>query len=132
MRRVVPIALLAALASGCGGSEPAPLTISGTIAIAPRAGGWTGGAGERCETGTSGGHSDLKEGAQIVISDATAKTLAIGHLGGGAQDGVGGCKFSFRVTEVPVGHDFYGVEVTHRGRLQYTAEQVTKPIEMTL
>lgn len=130
MRRTLPLALLATLAAGCSGTSTT-IDVSGAIAIAPAPGGWTGSAGELCKTG-SGGHSDLKEGAQVVISDAVGKTIAIGQLAAGVQDGVGGCRFTFRVTKVPGGQDFYGIEVTHRGRLQYTAEQMKKPIEMTL
>ena len=131
MRRMLPLALIFALAAGCSGT-PATIDVSGAIAIAPAPGGWTGSAGEPCRTGSSSGHSDLKEGAQVVISDAAAKTIAIGQLAAGVQDGAGGCRFAFRVTKVPDGQGFYGIEVTHRGRLQYTAEQMKKPIELAL
>lgn len=130
--RVTPLLLAVVLAvAGCGGPPP-PMTVKGTFAIPPRPDGWGGAAGARCETGSGGAFSDLRPGAQVVVSDAAAKTLALGELGPGRQDGIGGCVFAFTVKNVPSGQQFYGVEVAHRGRVQYPAEQLAKPLTLTL
>lgn len=142
MRRILPLALLAILAiAGCGSTEtdtPAPpetRNIFGqmTVGLSPGDIGWYGPETTPCQPG--GGYSDIHEGAQVVVTDAAAKTLAVGSLGPGMQDDTGAgktCVFSFWVNDVPVGEKFYGVEVAHRGRLQYPAARITDPIILTL
>lgn len=61
---------------------------------------------------------DVKGGAQVVVTDASGKTLGIGTLGSGvttrAADPNGDhpdCEFHFTVSGVPDGQSFYGVKV---------------------
>ncbi|MFF4417498.1 hypothetical protein ACFYY8_33655 [Streptosporangium sp. NPDC001559] len=84
----------------------------------------------RCAT--RGGYSDIQEGAQVVVTDASSTTIALGRLAYGSWNRHTGCVFLFNVEGVPGGHKFYGVEVSHRGRLQYTAEQVAQPLALTI
>jgi hypothetical protein len=86
---------------------------------------------QRCTM--SGGYADIFAGTQVVVTDGASRTIALGQLGDGSWNSVNGvCVFDFSVTGVPAGHLFYGIEVSHRGRLQYTAEQMTHPIAQTL
>ncbi len=79
-----------------------------------------------------GGYSDIHEGAQVVISDATGKTIAIGQLKSGiAVVGVK-CSFYFTVEAVPGDEDFYGIEVSHRGRVQYSRAQLDELVILSL
>jgi hypothetical protein len=81
----------------------------------------------------TGGYSDIREGAQVVVTDAASKTIALGQLSYGSWDqNDARCIFLFSVTEVPAGHRFYGIEVSRRGRLQYTAEEISRPLALTL
>lgn len=81
---------------------------------------------------TTGGYADIRRGAQVVVTDASSATIALGQLGYGSWDRQKGCVFLFTVADVPAGHRFYGVEVTHRGRLQFSAEQVAEPLALTI
>ena len=83
------------------------------------------------------GFNDITAGAQVVVSDATGKTVALGSLAGGMYDknatGIDiPCTFPFTVTGVPSGQSFYGVEIEHRGKQQYTAAQLASPVTLTL
>ncbi|MFF0864122.1 hypothetical protein ACFYUV_20355 [Nonomuraea sp. NPDC003560] len=141
--RTVCLAAVATLITGCGSILPVPksspsatLDISGTIAV--RGGVSQNGLdGEPCTT-TGAGFKDIQEGVQVVVTDAASKTIALAALGPGKMRRPGGpdaldrhCVFPFAVS-APAGHDFYGVEVSHRGRVQFTAAQVKTPLELTL
>lgn len=78
-----------------------------------------------------GGYSDIRAGAQVVITDAEANTIALGSLGLGKPDGSSFCVFPFTVQDVP-GRSYYGVEVSHRGRVQYSRGDVGKELALTL
>jgi hypothetical protein len=79
-----------------------------------------------------GGYSDIAEGTQVVISDESSKTLAVGVLKAGRRDSNGRCKFPFEVLRVPTGQSFYGIEVSHRGRLQYSESQIRQGLQLSL
>lgn len=73
-------------------------------------------AGNPC-TGGANGYGDISEGAEVVISDDTGKTLAITQLGAGTVTQGLDCQFLFSAS-VPAGKRFYGVTVTHRGTVK--------------
>lgn len=141
MRRILALPALA-LTAACGTASPAvspspsplPFTVHGTLSL-NEGGSQNGEDGEPCVM-LSGGYDDIREGAQVVVSDEAGATIALGRLGSGVfrrrDDGSKGCDFPFAVEQVPPGHGFYGVEVSHRGRLQYTAEQARRPLELEL
>ncbi|MFI9558911.1 hypothetical protein [Nonomuraea endophytica] len=140
MRFVFGAVLLLALA-GCGTDSAAPaspstFTVTGTVTV-PGGSTARGLDGETCVM--DGGYSDIAEGAQVVITNAAGTTIALGRLGEGILDTPGPdepygshCEFSFKVEKVPAGAAFYGIEVAHRGRLQYTAESIKQPLRLTL
>ncbi|MEO3863693.1 hypothetical protein [Acrocarpospora sp. B8E8] len=129
MRRIaLTAALLALTLAGC--SDDQPLTVKGAITVTNTAGGgWDSPSGV-CQL--SDGYNDINEGAQVVVSDASAKTLAIGRLGRGNLTEPFSCSFSFTVSGVPAGEKSYGVEVSHRGRIQYPAAELAQPLALTL
>jgi hypothetical protein len=77
------------------------------------------------------GYDDLKIGAPVVVTDAAGKTVGIGQIDTAKEIG-GQCVLSFRIADVPKGSDFYGVAVSHRGTVQYSADEIAKPIELSL
>lgn len=129
------LALAAMILFACA---PEPVTVTGTLTVP---GGYTeagleGGSGQLCAV--DGGYADIRAGAQVVVTDDGGKTLVLGQLGAGKLRlpdlehwGTRSCVFPFSV-QAPGGHDFYGVEVTHRGVVRFTAEQLRRPVEMSL
>jgi hypothetical protein len=78
-----------------------------------------------------GGYSDVATGVQVVVSDSAGKTIAVGALSRGATKG-SSCVMPFTVAGVPSGKGFYGVEVSHRGRLQYPEADLRRGLALTL
>lgn len=111
-------------------TAPAPLTVVGTITVRGTYPSVTSEDGLTCSTG--GGYTDIQVGTQVVITDASATTIALGRLVYSYWDRTKGCLFHFTVTGVPAGQQFYGIEVSHRGRVQFTASQLAAPIELSL
>lgn len=77
-----------------------------------------------------GGYDDITPGAQVVIK-AGGETVGKGQLGEGKKDDAW-CVFSFTVSDVEGGHDFYSVEVAHRGTIEYSQQELTKGIKLSL
>jgi hypothetical protein len=157
MRRWVAVAALPALAvAGCssGGSKsggdkpasqstaPAQISVSGKVLI-------TDGesvrqddkAGTTCWTkGNSPVFAevspldDIKDGAQVVVSDANGKTAGLGTLSSGrttrTASGASGdfpdCEFTFIVSNVPSGQSFYGIKVGDHSK-QVSAADINSP-----
>lgn len=96
--------------SGGGGQ-----TITGSISL------FDPDVGSDC-TGSSG-YDDIRSGASITIRNETGETLATGNLGAGEFfDGVG-CDYPFTVEDVPDA-DFYRIEVTHRGEVEFSRAEM--------
>jgi hypothetical protein len=73
----------------------------------------------------SGGYSDIGEGSQVNVYDASGDLVATGDLDPGNSvtgDGLE-CTFSFAVADVPSGETLQ-VEVSHRGKVTVTADEV--------
>mgnify|MGYP001562051118 CR=1 FL=1 len=104
---------------------PTSIFVSGTLSLHQG----LGGRGVEC-TG-HGGYDDISAGAQVIVTDAASKTVAVGELDPGARDGEGVCVFPFSLM-VPTGETIYGIEVSHRGRVQYQAGQLKQPLSLTL
>lgn len=117
------VGVTALLVSGGG------FDVKGELTLTDKDAGWYGGA-VACHG--SGGYDDIRQGAQIVVSDAAGKTLAIGSLGQGTATGTTTCVFPVKVHVKSGGGDFYAVEVSHRGRVQYTADEIRQPLHLTL
>lgn len=127
-RLFVAGAALAALA-GCSHTAK-PIDIHGTLTL--RSGSQVVDAME-C-TG-SDGYDDIAKGAQVTITDAAGKTIAVGKLGRGQRVAgaqyFGDCQFPFSI-KAPGGESFYGVEVSHRGVTRYSAADAGHAITLTL
>ncbi len=105
---------------------PADLTITGEVLLHDTRINTTGNS---CRG--SGGYDDLREGAQVVVTDATGKSIGIGTLGTGVSN-TNICTWEFSVT-VPAGGGIYGVEVSHRGKLQYSeADLAGRPLKLSI
>ena len=96
---------------------PSTFSVSGTITLRSVSG-W------RTDYGVCyglGGYSDIRQGAQVKVTDAAGKVVGLGDLGAGQQVGslLEGCAFTFGVVGVPADGDIYGVEVTNRGIVQF-------------
>lgn len=72
------------------------------------------------------GFDDIAAGADVVVTDQSGTTIATGALEDGhgeSSDGGTVCKFGFAVTGVPDDKTFYGVAVSYRGVVQFSAQQ---------
>jgi hypothetical protein len=133
--------------AGCGSTTGAehptpassarPYTVSGSITLGRGQFEWgVNGTSDTACYGR-GGYDDLAAGAQVVITDPAGKTVAIGQLRTGTAT-VGddqlatSCDLPFTVPNVPAGLGFYGVEVSHRGRVQYPEAQIRGLLSLTI
>lgn len=76
------------------------------------------------------GYDDIAAGAQVVITDAAGAVVGVGKLDGGQVSNLH-CVFDFVIPGVPDGKPFYGVEVTHRGRVQYSRADLNQVIALS-
>lgn len=143
MRRIA--AAVAALAlTGCTSHDgpastptPKPVAIVGSLVL-NSPGVQRGSTGDPCWVSTKG-YQDIREGAQVTVTDGAGAVIALGSLGPGkigktttaGSQTIGlDCTFPFTV-EVPE-RDFYGVEVARRGVVRYARADIGAPIAMTL
>ncbi|MET3812327.1 hypothetical protein [Arthrobacter sp. UYEF3] len=77
-----------------------------------------------------GGYDDITPGAQVVIK-AGGSTVGKGELGEGKYEG-GWCRFQFTISKVKGGSDFYSVEIANRGEIEYTEDELTKGVKLSL
>ncbi|MEW1697825.1 hypothetical protein [Streptomyces sp. NPDC091278] len=120
----------AAVMGGCwlavslagGGASPAGKTFStrGTLTLADSSLSFLA-EGEDC-TGPDG-YSDIQRGAQVNVTGADDTLVATGELEGGKKTALG-CEFPFAIEGIPQGSKFYTVEVSHRGGLTQTEEEL--------
>jgi hypothetical protein len=143
----LPMIILAGCSSGGGDATPKPsaqtrIDVSGKVLITNSQSRRDGDeAGTACFT--SGNSTafpepssldDVKEGAQVVVSDASGKTVGIGALGGGttttAWSGTAGdfpdCQFTFTVPGVASGQSFYSIKVGDQSK-QVSAAEIGSP-----
>ncbi|WP_434315822.1 hypothetical protein [Leifsonia sp. P73] len=137
------VVLAAALSlTACSGGSPAAahsLSAAGTVSV-PVAIVFSqtdGSVDEPCTAGD--GYTDINSGAQVVITDASGKTIGVGTLGDGTHDATPDsttadrCLFPFAVKGLPAGSKFYGVHVgnQNRGVLQFRSSEL-KNIQLTI
>lgn len=155
-RRVVPILVALAVAAivtglivayawaGNRANEPdtqvgdavPTITIMGNLHLNDLAPGWTVGAA--CHA-LSPGYADVAAGAQVIVTDPAGKVVGTGTLGAGKVEvnpKLGSpakiCTFPFTVTGVPTGLSTYGIQVSHRGVLQYRETDLAGPVILDL
>jgi hypothetical protein len=89
--------------------------------------------GEVC-SGTSG-FDDVDAGASVVVTNEQGTVVGTGSLGLGSASPGGDCVFNFTVAGLPPEARFYGVEVSHRGKVTFSREQLEQDrwnVELTL
>jgi hypothetical protein len=128
MKRLVALLGLL-LAAGCGGEKektPAATTttverhnISGSMELTDKDGIMEAPDGG-CQ-GT-GGYDDIRLGTDVVVSDPSNRVIGTSRLGEGNWTG-DHCIFRFVVSNLPR-FDFYKVEVSHRGQLTYSYQDL--------
>lgn len=117
-------------------SAPAlnPVTVSGELVLQRGQFSWQSAADPTC-SGLNG-FSDLAAGAQVTVTDAAGKTLAVGSLGRGTAEGITSdgrattCSLPFKVAGVPGGVGPYGVEVAHRGVVRFSEGELLASISL--
>jgi hypothetical protein len=129
-RLVMAIAAVIVLAlAGAGihwATSSGGLTVTGTLELSHRED-----VDGHCDTGLPG-FTDIRGGAQIVVTDGEGKTLAIGRLGTGTAAKKALCLYGFTIEDVPGDADFYAIEVAHRGKVQYSRADLDKPIRLSV
>lgn len=128
LRIIVAIATVVALAACSAGSSK--LRVNGTMTLGPN-------AVARADLLVAGhstcvpssGYQDAGAGAQVKVTSASGTLLATAELGAGQaitgpQGGIV-CEFDFAV-DVPKGESFYQFEVSHRGAVSFSADELKK------
>lgn len=64
----------------------------------------------------SRGYDDIRSGAPVTVYSDEGKVLATGQLVNPKRENEVVCSYQINVADVPNGHDFYQVEVSHRGK----------------
>jgi hypothetical protein len=106
-----------------------PLSVRGTLALH----GWMSFYQQDSNCIGNNGYEDIRYGTPVTVYDGT-QIVAVGSLGLGQIAGTQlapSCDFAFSVN-VPRGADFYSVEISHRGRLNYPAEQLNEAVQISL
>lgn len=123
MKRLLAVAV-ALLLTGC--ADGGAFRMSGMVSVYP--GVVRGEIGDPCEMNREG-MEDVREGAQVTITDESGAVVALATLSPGKiaeTTGAAGsriavsCDFGF-FADVP-DREFYGVEVTHRGPVRFARE----------
>lgn len=104
-------------------------TATGTLTLSSADGSGISG-GTSC-SGTAG-YDDIREGTQVVIRDETGTTVGVGQLEAARSLGTTTCVFSFTVNGVEAGADFYEVEVSRRGGITFSQEELEQGVGLTL
>lgn len=113
---LVVAAAAGSIAAGAAITAPHTFTAKGVVML----------EGTDC-TSIPGGYDDITKGAGVTVKDPSGKVVGLGELAAGKDIGSGlGCAFFFSVKDVPSGLGIYGVEVTHRGLLQYKESTLKK------
>ena len=78
-----------------------------------------------------GGYADIREHTEVFVTDGAEKTIGIGQVEKAANKGLY-CEYEFLVRGIPAGLGFYGVEVSKRGRVQYSEAQMRAGVTLSL
>jgi hypothetical protein len=143
MKRLFVIAAVVLLLAGCSSSSPESAPKQATYSYSGHVS--TTALDSEEDFGGSclsiGGYDDIETGAQVIVTDADGKTVAVTTLSDGVlvagvepyQRELSTCQFAFAV-KVEGKSDFYGIHVGDevRGTVQYTRTQMTAGPELTL
>ena len=100
--------------------SPGKTEITGDVSVLGNTSASTYSTGGTCST--YGGYSDITAGTSVTVRDASDSIVGIGSLSAGSSNS-GSCVFTFSVPDVP-DSSFYSIEVSKRGALTYSAEDV--------
>lgn len=120
-----PVAAASSVSTSAS-SASSGFTLAGKLTLKWSYGAFVRNENSRC--GGSGGYSDITEGAAVTITDQGGTVIATGQLDAGHAE-VGdsnrpiSCTFTFSVLHVPGDKTFYGVQVSHRGAIQFSADR---------
>lgn len=146
-RPVLAVAVLAlsipALLSGCSTPTPvvkkASLTVTGTLDVPNVFRGATQeNVGESCDSRE--GYGDIRQGAQLVVKDASGTTIGVSTLGAGQthMKDLGTlqtprCWYPFSVSGLP-SEKFYSIHVGNasRGDVQFTKDELRQGPKITV
>lgn len=131
MRRALAVAAM--VLTACGGdptgspptTAPVP-TLTGTLLLRQEVNEFSG-----APCGGTGGYSDVREGAQVTVTDGESAIVGVGRLGPGVTQEnrrtsatvYSYCTFAFSVPSIP-DRPFYKIEVAHRGALSYAHDDL--------
>lgn len=89
-------------------------------------------------TDAAGDYSDVAQGAQVVVTNSSGTVVGTGQLGNGKQQAIPGygsfgasCNYPFTV-KVPGGLTRYGITISHRGTIWFSAKQMQDGPGLTL
>jgi len=135
----------AALATGVAltynqwSSQPEKVAITGTMVLTATPGSGVTISGSTCEG--IGGYSDITQGREVALRDATGKLIAVTTLGNGGWQGnflAGTCTFYFRFDDVELEGDDPGDLFTvqignpNRGGVTYPRERLLQGVSLSL
>lgn len=101
--------------------EPDAFTLTGEFALTE---GVTEITGDESACQGDDGYDDIQAGTSVTVYDAAGTTVATGSIGTPKFEAtVRWCVFDVNVPDVPKGSKFYSVEISHRGKVQLTAEE---------
>jgi hypothetical protein len=123
MRRSMIMTVLVFIVAGACSSGSSSMTVKGSVALADSGssmGGIPEAIGNRCN-GVRG-FDDIAEGAAVKVTDDKNDLIATSKLTEGRETGAS-CTFSFAV-DVPTGRAFYQFEVSHRGTVSFSADDL--------
>lgn len=112
---VLALAAVAALQTVVGGDQ----AVDGTVVLTNRTTYKVNGVG--CAGLRE--YASIRQGAQVVITDAAGGTVGIGTLGVDSNKPAG-CTFTFSV-DITGESDFYGIEVAGRPAVKFPASQLS-------
>ena len=110
---ILTVSLAVLLLAGIGAYlllRPGTFDLHGTLVLDSE---WQVGSNHTCSGKAT--YEDVREGAQVVITDPAGTTVALGHLGLGKPKEPVGCGFPISVPDVPAGHRIYGVAIPGHG-----------------
>lgn len=112
------------------GRDPAEkkIVVAGQMSLTSSKG-WTGAPGGGC-TGT-GGYDDIHEGTNVVLKAAGGAIVGVTNLDTGHPSG-SACVFTWVMTGVPGGEQFYTMEISHRGALTFERADLNRPLTTAL
>lgn len=116
---VAGVLLILTACGGDTGTQADAQTIRGYLSLVDSDGSGIAAQDRACH-GT-GGYSDIGAGAPVTVADEAGTVIATGSLDGGAVQ-TGECFFTFTIA-VPDA-DFYRIEVSHRGEMTYSRQQM--------